>query len=248
MPRINVDDEAETDYRFQTLGFLLSIHRHSALGHCLPVWRHAAAKRTPILSRSAIDAVSAVDGFAQALVTSELAATGLQLAGDRWYRHCPICGARPNNPCVVVDSNGCVVVDSKGKEKPIAEMHNERTAEPGTLLFPESELWLRGVEDRIQWLFGQDRKSERGVAARAANRQRAAAQLNPRVNPVVNPLPLPLPTPSSSVDSNPRVDHRVAEHDGPESIKEAMSRLARRLASKEDTEAIAEEERRRTGS
>ncbi len=71
--RVNVDDIAFMDRRFKLLGGRLGMPWQEALGRCLPVWALAYARRTAILPAGDIDALAERPGFADAMVSVELA-------------------------------------------------------------------------------------------------------------------------------------------------------------------------------
>lgn len=71
--KVNVDDKALADPRFDRLGARLKINRHEALGRCLRVWNFAYQKRSAMMSTSDVDALADCKGFAKAMIAVDLA-------------------------------------------------------------------------------------------------------------------------------------------------------------------------------
>lgn len=71
--RVNVDDKAHADPRFDRLGARLKMNRHEALGRCLRVWSFAYQARSPLMPVRDVDALSEVKGFAKAMIQVDLA-------------------------------------------------------------------------------------------------------------------------------------------------------------------------------
>lgn len=71
--RVNVDDKAHADPRFDRAGGQLKMNRHEVLGRCILVWNFAYQSRSAIMSARDVDALSQCKGFAKAMIAVDLA-------------------------------------------------------------------------------------------------------------------------------------------------------------------------------
>jgi uncharacterized phage protein (TIGR02220 family) len=71
--RVNVDESALTDPRFQRLRRYLSITFHEGIGRAVPVWMTAYNRRSAIMTTEDVDIAADLDGFAGAMVRADLA-------------------------------------------------------------------------------------------------------------------------------------------------------------------------------
>jgi hypothetical protein len=87
MARINVEQKALSDRRFQTLGRLTGETRHAALGRMLLVWNECQERETYLLTSGEIDDTSPdLQGFSDAIVNAGLARHedgGIYICGTR---------------------------------------------------------------------------------------------------------------------------------------------------------------------
>lgn len=87
MARINIEQKALSDRRFQTLGRLTGETRHAALGRMALVWNECQERETYILTSGEIDDTSPdLQGFSDAVVASGLARHedgGIYICGTR---------------------------------------------------------------------------------------------------------------------------------------------------------------------
>jgi hypothetical protein len=71
--RVNVDSQALRDPRFRRAAKRLQVSHHEVLARCIHVWMVCYERREPVITREDIDIAAELDGFTDALVSSELA-------------------------------------------------------------------------------------------------------------------------------------------------------------------------------
>src|SRR5262245_40277329 len=74
MARVNVDQKALSDPRFEVLGRLMGADRYAALGRMVYIWNECAERETQTLSFAIVEAIFGHPSATDWLITAELAA------------------------------------------------------------------------------------------------------------------------------------------------------------------------------
>lgn len=145
--RVNVDSDMNVDSRFDELAALLGIDPDSARWKCVRVYFNCYSRLSPILRSATVDAAAKIDGFAAAMVATDLASWVTE-GGER----------------VVTARNAAESGEADASTSAKRLLRRPRSGgDAGAERVPLADRFVRvsGVAKRIRWL---ELQAERGAA------------------------------------------------------------------------------------